>query len=69
MHLRLLKKNSSILFVKQYKVNGEYIHAAVKITSSGKYFAKTLHSLSTCNAERQLEKGTLKNLTQIKFVV
>lgn len=55
-------KNNSILFVKQYKVNGEYIRAAVKITSNGKYFAKTLHSLSTCNAERYLEKGTLKRL-------
>lgn len=55
-------KDSSILFVKLYNVNGEYIRVAVKITSGGKYFAKTLHSLSTCNAERYLEKGTLKRL-------
>lgn len=55
-------KDSSILFVKLYNVNGEYIRAAVKITSGGKCFAKTLHSLSTCNAERYLEKGTLKKL-------
>ena len=55
-------KDGSLLFVKLYKVHGEYIRVAVKITSRGKCFAKTLHSLSICNAERYLEKGTLKKL-------
>lgn len=55
-------KDASILFVRLYEVNGEYIRVAVKVTASGKCFAKTLHSLSTCNAERYLEKGTLKKL-------
>ena len=55
-------KDSSLLFVKLYKIHDEYIRVAVKITSGGKCFAKTLHSLSTCNAERYLEKGTLKKL-------
>lgn len=55
-------KDSSILFVKLYKTDAEYIRVAVKITSKGKLFAKTLHSLSTCNTERYLKKGTLKKL-------
>ncbi len=55
-------KDDSILFVKLYNVDGEYVRVAVKIASGGKYFARTLHSLSTCNAERYLEKGTLKRL-------
>lgn len=55
-------KDASILFVRLYEVNGEYIRVAVKVTSSGKCYAKTLHSLSTYNAERYLEKGTLKRL-------
>ncbi len=55
-------KDNSILFVKLYYINGEYIRVAVRITASGRYFAKTLHSLSTCNAERYLKKGTLKRL-------
>lgn len=55
-------KDTSILFVKLYEIAGEYIRVAVKITSSGKCYAKTLHSLSTCNADRYLEKGTLKKL-------
>ena len=55
-------KDGSILFVKLYKINEEYVRLAVKITSGNKCFAKTLHSLSTCNAERYIEKGTLKRL-------
>ena len=56
-------KDGSILFVRLYKINTEYVRVAVKITSGGKCFAKTLHLLSTCNAERYLQKGTLKTLT------
>ncbi|MBD5452102.1 MAG: transposase [Lachnospiraceae bacterium] len=61
-YVGLNPKDGSILFVKLYKIDGEYIRVAVKITAGGKCFAKTLHSLSTCNAERYLEKGTLKKL-------
>ena len=55
-------KDDSILIVKLYNVDGEDVRVAVKIASGGKYFARTLHSLSTCNAERYLEKGSLKRL-------
>lgn len=61
-YVGLNPKDGSILFVKLYKLNEEYVRVAVKITSGGKFFAKTLHTLSTCNAERYLEKGTLKRV-------
>lgn len=61
-YVGLSPKDNSILFVKLYKIDGEYIRVAVRITSSGKYYAKTLHLLSTCNAERYIRKGTLKKL-------
>lgn len=54
--------DKSILFVRLYKMDGEYIRVAVKITASGSCFAKTLHLLSTCNADRYIEKGTLIKL-------
>ena len=54
--------DSSILFVRLYEICGEYIRVAVKIGPHGNYYAKTLHLLSTCNAERYIEKGTLKKL-------
>lgn len=61
-YVGLNPKDGSILFVKVYQINTTYIRVAVKITSGGKCFAKTLHSLSTCNVERYIEKGTLKRL-------
>jgi hypothetical protein len=61
-YIGLNPKDGSILYVKLYEINGEYIRIAVKITSSGTCFAKTLHLLSTCNAERYIEKGTLIKL-------
>lgn len=54
--------DNSIGFVKEYVVSGEYVRIAVRVTTKGKYFAKSLHSLSTCNAERYIERGTLKKL-------
>ena len=55
-------KDNSILFVKLYEIHGEYIRVAARINPKGLYFARTLHLLSTCNAERYIEKGTLKKL-------
>jgi hypothetical protein len=55
-------KDSSIQFVKEFLVNSDYIRVAVKITSNTKCYVKTLHLLSTCNAENYISKGTLKKL-------
>ena len=56
-------KDSSLIFVKLYHNNNEYIRVAVKVNSTNRYYAKTLHLLSSCNAERYINKGTLKRLT------
>ncbi len=55
-------KDGSILFVRLYKANNEYIRAAVRVAPNGVYYARTLHLLSTCNAQRYIAKGTLKKL-------
>ena len=52
-------KDNSIVYVKLYKVHGDYIRVGVKISASGRFYARTLHLLSTYNAERYIEKGTL----------
>lgn len=54
--------DKSISFVKTYQLDTEYIRVAVRITPKGIPFAKSLHLLSTCNAERYIERGTLKKL-------
>ena len=55
--------DNSVMYVKEYIDAGEYVRIGVKVAGSGKYFVRTLHLLSTYNAERYLEKGTLKRLT------
>lgn len=55
--------DDSITFVKFYQIGEEYVRVAVRVTTNGVAFVKTLHLLSTVNAERYIEKGTLKSLT------
>ena len=55
-------KDGSISYVKTYQLGSEYVRVAVRITPNGVPFAKSLHILSTCNAERYIERGTLKKL-------
>lgn len=55
--------DESITFVKFFQTGEEYVRVAVRVTANGTAFAKTLHLLSTVNAERYIEKGTLKTLT------
>jgi len=61
-YIGLSPKDNSIMFVKLYEVHGEYIRVAVKATQKGICYARTLHLLSTYNAERYIRKGTLKKL-------
>ncbi|MCD8130605.1 MAG: hypothetical protein LUE16_04910 [Lachnospiraceae bacterium] len=56
-------KDSSILFVKLYPFSKDYVRVAVKPSASKICYVKTLHCLSTCNAERYIKKGTLIPLT------
>ena len=55
--------DNSIGFVKLFRVNSEYIRVAVRVSTRGVYIARSLHLLSTVNAEHYLEHGTLKPLT------
>lgn len=61
-YIGLSPKDNSVQFVKEFCINSEYIRVAVKVTSKGKSFVKTMHLLSTYNAERYIQKGTLKKL-------
>lgn len=52
--------NGSIEFVKRYIVHEDTVQVSVKVTASGKYFARTLFSMMTYKAERYVEQGHLK---------
>jgi len=51
--------DNSVMYVKEFEEAGEHIRVGVKVSSGGTHFARTLHLLSSCNAEKYIEKGTL----------
>jgi len=57
--------DNSVMYVKEYIEADEYIRVGVKVSGNGLYFARTLHLLSTYNAERYIEKGTLKKVDNL----
>lgn len=61
-YVGLNPSDNSIGYVKVYQVGQEYIRVAIRISSKGTCFVKSPHLLSTCNAERYIERGTLKRL-------
>lgn len=55
-------KDNSIQFVKEFVINKDFIRVAVKASNNNHHYIRTLHLLSTNNAQRYIEKGTLKKL-------
>lgn len=53
-------KDGSIEYVKEFLVDGEYVKVAVRLSSSDRYFARSLYVLNRNRVERFIEKGTLK---------
>ena len=51
--------NDSIEYVKEYKVDDEYVKVAVRVSLSGKYYARTLFTLNKERVETSIEKGLL----------
>lgn len=54
--------DKSISFVKLFQLGSEYIRVAIRVTPNGTPFVKSLHLLSSYNAERYINHGTLKKL-------
>lgn len=53
-------KDGSIEYVKDYVVNGEYVKVAVRISVSGRYFARSMYVLNPNRVQNFIRKGTLK---------
>lgn len=55
-------KDSSIEFVKDFKINNEYVKVAVRVSTKGTYFARTIYVLNNNRVHNFIKKGTLKKL-------
>lgn len=61
-YVGLNKKDGSFEYVKEYKINNEFVKVAVRISGSGKYFARSLYILNKNRVNNFIEKGNLKKL-------
>lgn len=62
-YVGLNPKDGSIEYVKDYVVNGEYVKVAVRISVSGRFFARSMYVLNHNRVKNFIQKGTLKHLT------
>lgn len=63
-YVGLNPKDNSIEYVREFKVNNEFVKAAVRISLTGKFFARSLYVLNTNRVHNFITKGTLKKLTK-----
>ena len=63
-YVGLNPSDGSIEYVKEYLINGEYVKVAVRISASGRYYARSLYVLNPNRTKNFIQKGTLKPLTK-----
>jgi hypothetical protein len=54
--------DGSIEFVKEFFVDSHYVKVAVRLSKSGRYFARSLYVLNHNRVKNFIAKGTLKRL-------
>ena len=63
-YVGLDRRDRSIEYVRKFDIyESEYVKIAVRPTSAGKYFARTLYTLTNNQVNSYIQKGTLKCLT------
>ncbi|MBO5605432.1 MAG: hypothetical protein J5915_08615 [Acidaminococcaceae bacterium] len=55
-------KDDSIEFVKEYKQGNDFLKVAVRVSVSGKYFARSIYTLNSNRVQNYIAKGTLKSV-------
>ncbi len=54
--------DGSIEYVKDFKINGEFVKVAVRLSGGGVLYARSLYVLSTNRVHNFIQKGTLKKV-------
>lgn len=59
-YIGLHKSNGSIEYVKEYKINNDFVKVAVRVSGGGKLFARSLYVLNRSRVQNFIAAGTLK---------
>ena len=55
-------KDGSIEYVKEFKIDNEYVKVAIRVSTTGVYYARSIYVLNNNRVRNYIEKGTLKSL-------
>lgn len=54
--------DNSIEYVKEYKIDGKFVKVAVRVSSGGNLFARSIYVLNNNRTQNFIAKGTLKKV-------
>lgn len=52
--------DNSIEYVKEYKVDNEFVKVAIRVTTTNKYYARSVYVLNNNRVHNYITKGTMK---------
>lgn len=61
-YARINPKDGSIEYVKEYKIDGQFVKIAVRVSGGGNYYARSLYVLNNNRVQDFIAKGTLKKI-------
>ncbi len=59
-YVGLNPSDGSIEFVKEYKIDNEFVKVAVRVSGGGHLFARSIYVLNSNRVENFIKRGTLK---------
>lgn len=61
-YVRLNTKDSSIEYVKDFQINGEYVKVAVRASGNGTLYARSVYVLTPQRVQNFIKNGSLKKV-------
>lgn len=61
-YVRINPKDGSIEYVKEYKIDSEFVKVAVRVSAGGNLYARSLYVLNNNRVYDFISKGTLKKI-------
>lgn len=58
-YIRQNPKDNSIEYVKEFKINGEFVKVAIRVSSSNQWYVRSLYTLNNNRVRNYIAKGSL----------
>lgn len=59
-YIRTNPKDGSVEYVKEFRIDNEFVKVAVRVSGAGTWFARSLYILNNNRVQSFISKGTLK---------